>query len=870
MTDTERPEIGALRSAIARGGALLSHPVVTAALPIIVIILGIVVLRGLARDVTMAEVRADLVAAPVLSLIAATAWMLVSFAGIAGYDVLAVRGTVPGRVPMPVAALVGAGGNAISNLLGFSYVTGTAFRYRIYAGLGLDLGAVAAILATAWLAFWTGIALILGIVLVVQPLGLAALLPLGRGIELGIGAALLAALAGGGLWIATGRRRVRFGRLALALPSIGGAGMLVAAALVDVMGAAMTLWVLMPDDLPGLTLPWFIVVFIAAMALGIVSHAPAGLGVFEAVLLTGLGATGRSDVLVALLLYRLIYTVLPFVLTILILPLARFGVRGRRLTEALRLSYRIAGIVVPPAAAGIALLSGLVLLLSSSLPVNDLRLAELRELLPLEVAEVSHLAASVAGILLIVVARGLNRRLFRAWIAAMALLAVGVAATLSKGLDWEEALLLLATMALLGAFRPAFYRVEDGPLFRLNAKSLAATLALAGAAIWLGFLVYDRVEYRAELWWNVAWSGDASRFLRAALAVLLVLAAVAVNSLISSRGRRVRPEPIPDAVRRLVAQSPAAESGLALLGDKAFLVDPQGRAFLAYADTGRSLIANGDPVGDPKAGAALIWRLREMADRTGRRCAFYSVSTDYLPTYLDLGLSILKIGEVASIALAGFTLDGSARKDFRHARSRAARDGLVFEMLPPERVPEILPELRQVSDAWLASKQGEEKGFSLGAFEESYIANFDVAVLRRGAGGEIVAFANLMRGDGRSRLSVDLMRYLPGGPGCAMDALFGEILLWASAQGFARFSLGAAPFSGMGGQRLAPLWSRIGGLVYQHGDRFYNFEGLRAFKQKFEPDWTPTYLACPRGLSAPGILYEVNVLISGGIRGLLK
>lgn len=175
-----------------------------------------------------------------------------------------------------------------------------------------------------------------------------------------------------------------------------------------------------------------------------------------------------------------------------------------------------------------------------------------------------------------------------------------------------------------------------------------------------------------------------------------------------------------------------------------------------------------------------------------------------------------------------------------------------------------------VSDAWLATRAGEEKGFALGAFDEIYLSNFDMAVLRRAPAGEVVAFANLLQGASRAELSVDLMRHRPDGPHSAMDALFAEILVWGAAQGYASFSLGAVPFAGMDGGRLAPLWSRIGHFIYAHGERFYGFEGLRAYKQKFDPVWTPSYLACPGGLAAPAILYEVNVLISGGMRGLLR
>ncbi len=867
MTATEPEGRGTGKRVRQRLSGVTGIPAVRLALPAVLVAIGIIVLRQLSRDVGWSELRTDIAATSPLSLLVATGWMLVSFAALGCYDLLATRQVAPGRVPPTVALVTGAGGGAISNLLGFAYLTGSAFRYRVYAALGLDLAGVGAILAMAWAGFWIAIALILGGVLILQPVGLSALLPFGSGIETGIGVVLLGLVALAALWLATGRRSIRLGRHALALPPVGQAALLVLAGLADMLGAAMVLWTLLPD-LPGLGFPWFIIAFVFATALGILSHAPGGIGVFEATLLTALGASGRSDVLAALLLYRLIYTLLPFVLSVAGLAVTQAVARRAPVTSALRLVYRLAGAVMPPAAAGVALLSGMVLLLSGSLPGSAPRLQMLREVLPLGLTEASHLAASITGILLVVMARGLFRRLFRAWLGTMILLVVGIAASLVKGLDWEEALVLLLTLAVMLGFRGAFYRAEPGPLLRLGPRSLAAALALTGVAIWIGLLAYERVDYRVDLWWEVAWSGNAPRFLRAELAVLLVLAAIMANSLIFSRGRPSPPEPIPDAVRRLVAKSPDSEAGIALLGDKLFLLDPEEKAFLAYADTGRTLIAKGDPVGCRAAGADLIWRLREEADRRGRRCAFYGVSTAYLPSYLDLGLKILKIGETASIALADFTLDGSARKDFRHARSRAGREGLVFEMVPSAEVPAILPDLRRVSDAWLASKQGEEKGFSLGAFDEDYISNFEVAVMRRGPGGEILAFANLMSG-GKEVLSVDLMRFLPGGPGCAMDALFAEVLLWAKANGFARFSLGAAPLSGLDTRRLAPLWSRVGGFVHAHGDRFYNFEGLRAFKQKFSPDWTPIYLACPSGMSAPSILYEVNILVSGGLKGLL-
>jgi len=526
--------------------------------------------------------------------------------------------------------------------------------------------------------------------------------------------------------------------------------------------------------------------------------------------------------------------------------------------------------IVPLIAAAGTVAAGLVLLVTGGIPFDPQRIGLLPKLVPLPLVEAAHFFGSIAGVLLMVIARGLYRRRQRAWRIAMFLLTIGVVAALARGLDWDAAVVTFVALVVLGLYRRAFYRAEASPIFQLSGRWVVSLIGLLGAAIWFGFFVYAHVDYRQELWWQFAWNGDASRFLRASLAGVVVLGSVSFHSLLMAPPVPQPVEPVPDRVRTLLATSPNAGAQLALTGDKKFLVAPDGAAFIAYADTGRSYIAQGDPVGDRQAGAALIARLCDMADRSGRRCAFNALSPGYLEPCLDRGMSIVKIGEVARVRLADFTLDGPARKDFRYARGRARRENYVFEVVPARLTEPLLQELRRISDAWLALKQGEEKGFALGAFSEDYLANFDVAVLRHGETGQIVAFSNLLIGARRNEISPDLMRYDPLGPSYSMDALFAELLLWAAAQGYTWFSLGAAPFAGLEKRESGTTHNWIGRLLYEHGEKLYHFEGLRTFKQKFDPVWTAQYLASPSGLAVPGILYEINLLISGGFRGLVK
>jgi phosphatidylglycerol lysyltransferase len=92
---------------------------------------------------------------------------------------------------------------------------------------------------------------------------------------------------------------------------------------------------------------------------------------------------------------------------------------------------------------------------------------------------------------------------------------------------------------------------------------------------------------------------------------------------------------------------------------------------------------------------------------------------------------------------------------------------------------------------------------------------------------------------------------------------------WGKEQGYRSFSLGMAPLSGFERSPVAPLWNRLGSFIYAHGETLYNFQGLRAYKDKFRPSWESRYLAYPGGLTLPRTLADVAALIAGGYRRIL-
>jgi phosphatidylglycerol lysyltransferase len=178
-----------------------------------------------------------------------------------------------------------------------------------------------------------------------------------------------------------------------------------------------------------------------------------------------------------------------------------------------------------------------------------------------------------------------------------------------------------------------------------------------------------------------------------------------------------------------------------------------------------------------------------------------------------------------------------------------------------------MDQFRAVSDEWLDDKATGEKGFSLGFFDEEYLSRFPAAVVERG--GRVLAFANIWPGPDHTELSVDLMRHARDAPRDVMLSLFVHLMLWGKEQGYQWFSLGMAPLAGVERSPVARLWNEVGAFLYQHGEAFYNFQGLRAYKEKFDPVWEPRYLVYPGGLKLPRILADVAALIAGGYRKIL-
>jgi phosphatidylglycerol lysyltransferase len=783
------------------------------------------------------------------------------------YDALAVH-FAGAKIPYPRVALISFMGYAIGHNVGLNSLSGGAVRYRAYTALGLSAKQIATIIAFGTLTFFLGAAVLLGFSLVSNAGMSSSVLHVHPWLAITAGAVLLAGVAAY-LWLVCTRHApLKFRRVEIPVPKPRVAFAQIGISCLDMLCATSVLYSLLPRE-AAIGFVAFAGVYLLALAAGAVSNVPGGIGVFEFVLLLLMPAVPKDRLLGALVAYRAIYYFAPFAIALVLLGAHEVWIHRAPVVRFMRLVRAFLISVTPQAIAVAVFLAGAVLLFSGATPGLSNRLALLRDLVPLSVLELSHLLGSVVGVGLLIIAHGLYRRLHTAWWITIWLLCAGIILSLLKGFDYEEASVLAAVVVILTSARARFRRRASLIEQHYSSAWIVAFFMVLLTAAWLVIFAYRHLPYDNELWWQFAFHASAPRSLRASMLAVIIGAAYGLWRVLRPAPPRFSAPNQADleTVAAIIEQGEDTTANLALLGDKNLMFNKDRTACIMFTASGNSWVAMGDPIGPAQLGEDLAWEFLEDCDGMAVSPVFYQVTPDRLPLYIDLGLTLSKLGEEARVPLASFALEGAARADLRQAHRRSLRDGATFEMVARVDVPAILPQLRAVSDAWLAEKNAAEKRFSLGFFDERYIAHFDVGVVR--FKGAIVALANLWRG-GAIELSVDLMRYNEAAPKGVIDFLLIECMLWGKAQRFAWFNLGMAPLSGLEEHALAPTWHKLGRMVQRYGENFYNFEGLRKYKEKFNPIWRPRYLAAPDGLAMAGALLDVTALISGGVRNVLR
>lgn len=836
--------------------------------PLVLFVLALYLLLLQVKHIDFGDFRSQLAHWHLYSIESAILLTAASFIVLMGYDYLALKLTKK-EVPLPIIARTSFIAFSLSNMIGHSWLSGGAVRLREYGKVGVPFNKVSRIALQNTLTFWLGFVFLTGFCLFLFPDGATAL---------GISTKLVHILGGGllgsyciflGICLFYPNKVLRIKQFEFALPDFLSALAATVIAAVDLTLCASIIYVLLPQG-HTLSLAHFLAFYLMAQLGGLISQIPGGLGVLDGILLKFLTPYADShQILISIILFRIIYYFLPFIISTGAIFFQALPALRPMAHRGANVGRRIFHWMLPHILAVWSFVGGLVLILSASTPTLRDRLAHLERWFPIQVLELAHFSSVLIGTGLMLLSRELARRNHSAYRIIMMMLTLGAIFSLMKGFDYEEAIFLALIAGAIFPFRSAFYR--KSPFFEgrfLTGYDIAAIFALILTMI-VGYFAYSHIPYHDELWLKFSIRADLPRFLRGLVgAGTMVILAIAIRYL---RGPSID-ETAPtkqnlDQVAKILQNIDDTEAQLALLGDKHVRISEDGQAFLMFNSYGSTWIVLGDIYGPKASTQPLLESFLEEADRFGRRVVFYQVRDQFIGQVLDYGFKVVKLGEEAHIPLTNFSIEGSNRKELRNALRRGEKEGVSFAVWDPTTVAARIDELHAVSDTWLKAKSAREKGFSLGFFSESYLTRFSCAVVMHG--DEVVAFANLWLG-AFVELSVDLMRYHPTkAPKGTMDFLFVSVLLWGKANGFQTFNLGMAPLAGVEARPWSPLWYRFANLTFKHGEHFYNFKGLREYKEKYHPVWRSRFLVVDPSMSLFRATSEVALLIGGGLRGVL-
>lgn len=291
------------------------------AISIVIIAVAALVLYRILRDIAFSEVVEALRETSVRDVVLAGLFVAGGYFTLTFYDLFALRTIGQTHVPYRIAALAGFTSYSVGHNVGVTVLTGGAVRYRIYSTWGLTAIDVAKICFVAGLTFWLGNATVLGLGIAYEPNAASAIDQLPPWLNRIVAITVLIALAAYIAWVWQRPRVIGRNNWEVTLPGGPLTLLQIAIGIVDLGCCALAMYMLLPDE-PHIAFVTVAVIFVTATLLGFASAAPGGLGVFDATMFVALWQFDREDLLAGLLLFRLLYYVVPFALA-----LAMLGIR---------------------------------------------------------------------------------------------------------------------------------------------------------------------------------------------------------------------------------------------------------------------------------------------------------------------------------------------------------------------------------------------------------------------------------------------------------------------------------------------------------------------------------------------------------------
>jgi phosphatidylglycerol lysyltransferase len=604
-------------------------------------------------------------------------------------------------------------------------------------------------------------------------------------------------------------------------------------------------------------------IFIIASCAGIISMIPGGLGSFDLVFIWGMQDihAPSEKVLVLLLFYRIGYFVLPFLISLVLFVKSYWEKWNKNWNNIPnQIIQGFSHIVLT----SLVFISGLILLLSASVPGIMSRMRLATEILSFPIMNVSHQLSVAAGFILLGLSRGINYNVKRAYELTMLALILASLFSIFKGIDYEEAAFFIIVAILLRISKGQFYRESYVMTWGKTLIDISLTLIITSMYLIIGYsnLPTAKINLPSKLVPYVIL--DYQDLFNSAFIGLFIAIIILLSGYVISKPKKwvmeKSSEQEQEILDHLKVYDGKALTHLIFLHDKYIFWNKKRNVLLSYQQYADKLIVLGDPIGEKRDIAETIQEFHEISDLHGFTPIFYQVSNEMLQYLHGNGYAFFKLGEEAFIDLQSFQLTDIKMRGLRVISQKYEEENYQFEIIQPPYSKEMLETLKGISDDWLEGRT--EKGFSLGFFDDLYLNRSEMALVKNEK-GHTIGFASMMPiYDQHFTISVDLLRMKPDLSQGTVDFLFLSIFEWAKENGYQRFNMGMAPLSRVGQSRFSFLSERIAAQIFLNGHFIYHYQGLRKFKEKFTDIWEPKYLAYRRSSSLPFTMLQITLLIS--------
>lgn len=606
-------------------------------------------------------------------------------------------------------------------------------------------------------------------------------------------------------------------------------------------------------------------IFIVASCAGIVSMIPGGIGSFDLIMLLGFESlhVPTEKILLILLFYRISYYIIPFILGTILFVKKLWNDLDEPYRQVIHflarnISHWIITILV--------FFSGIILLISASLPGVLERVKFLREFLSFPIMNLSHQLSVAAGLLLLFLSRGIEYRVKWAYYFTMFMLIFAAILSITKNLNYEQAIFLIIVAFILWLSKKSFYRINFVVTWGRAAFDFLGILFFIILYFFIGYMNLPQHSEKMKIphfirKYMILDPGDL--FKSAVLGLIIALIVIYFVYWLKKPYEAQFQSSINETekiMEHLQKYGGTVLSHLIFLHDKMIYWSRSGNVLFAFQKYADKLVVLGNPVGDHREFHDCIEEFHDVANLYGYTPVYYEVTKEMLPMLHENGYDFFKLGEEAFVNVEEFSLSGKKMKNLRAVKNKLEREGFSCNVLEPPFSDELLSRLQFISEQWLQGRL--EKGFSLGFFDKDYLNLGPIAVVKNEEGVPI-AFTSLMpKYDDHKTLSLDLMRQLSDIPPGIMDFMFIHLFEWAGQNGYSQFNIGMAPLANVGLSKYSFLGEKLASQIYLHGSFIYHFKGLKNFKEKYADTWEPKYMAYRKKTSLPLTMIQVALLIA--------